>query len=98
MFIFEKHDLQKGGYVCFCKKCGLIKGGIKIKRVGFKPLCTLCDTGTCIITRSRSGGGTQVWFGRDVPPRNLKVDHTNTSFSRKSNPFIYQSAQFWAKF
>ena len=31
MFIFEKHDLQKGGYVCFCKKCGLIK------RVGFKP-------------------------------------------------------------
>ena len=39
MFIFEKHDLQKGGFVCFRKKVWFdIKGGIKIKRVGFKPL------------------------------------------------------------
>ena len=38
-------------------------------------------------------------FGRDVPMQNLKADteSTNTNFSRKSDPCIYQSAQFWAK-
>ena len=35
-------------------------------------------------------------FGRDVPLQNLKV-HSYTKFSRKSDPFIYLSAQFWAK-
>ena len=33
-------------------------------------------------------------FGRDVPPWNLKVDYTNTSFSSQNNSFIYQLAQF----
>ena len=37
-------------------------------------------------------------FGRDVPPRNLKVDPYNTNFSRKSDPFMYQLVQFVAKF
>ena len=39
--MFEKHDLQKGGYVVCVKSVVDIKGGIKIKKVSFKPLCTL---------------------------------------------------------
>ena len=38
-------------------------------------------------------------FGRDVLPRTLKVDpYKYQCFSRKSDPFMYQSAQFGAKF
>ena len=33
-------------------------------------------------------------FGWEVPPRNLKVDPYNYNFSRKSDPFKYQLAQF----
>ena len=36
--------------------------------------------------------------GRDILLRNLKVDPYKYQFSRTSNPFIYQSAQFWIKF
>ena len=37
-------------------------------------------------------------FGRDVPPRNLKVDPYKYQFFKKNDPFIYQSAQFLPKF
>ena len=38
-------------------------------------------------------------FGRDVSLRNLKVDpFIYQFFKEKSDPFIHQSAQFWAKF
>ena len=38
-------------------------------------------------------------FVRDVCRHWIwKLTHINTSVPRKSNPFIYQSAQFWAKF
>ena len=43
------------------------------------------------------GGGFQLGFGRDMLLRNWKRTNTNTNFWR-SAPFIYQSAQFWAKF
>ena len=48
-----------------------------------------------------SGGGGGVikfGFGRDVPPWHLKVDPHKHQFFKKSEPFIYQSAQVWAKF
>ena len=38
-------------------------------------------------------------FGKDVPPRNLKVDlYKYQFFQENGDPFIYQLAQFWAKF
>ena len=37
-------------------------------------------------------------FGRHVPLQNLKVDPYKYQFARKSDPFIYQSTQFGAKF
>ena len=45
-------------------------------------------------------GVTQVWFlvCRDVPSWNLKVDPYKNKFFKKSDLFIYQSTQFWAKF
>ena len=42
--------------------------------------------------------GLNFGFGRDVPQGIWKWTHTNTNFWRKSDPFIYQSAWFWANF
>ena len=37
-------------------------------------------------------------FGRDMPLQNLKADPYKYQFSRKSDPLIYQLAQFLAQF
>ena len=37
-------------------------------------------------------------FGRDMLPQNLKEDPYKYQFFKKSDTFIYQLAQFWAKF
>ena len=51
-------------------------------------------------TRFR-GGGVEVLkfdFGRDVLLEIWKLTFTFTKFPRNSDPFIYQSTQFWTKF
>ena len=44
------------------------------------------------------GGELKFSFGRDVPLGIWNWTNTNTNFPRKSDPFIYQSTWFWAKF
>ena len=48
--------------------------------------------------RVGEGGILKFGFGRDMPLLNVKVDPYKYQFSKKSDPFIYQSAQFGTKF
>ena len=47
---------------------------------------------------NRGRGGVKFGCGREVLPRNLKVDPYKYKISRKSDPFIYQSVQIWLNF
>ena len=47
---------------------------------------------------SNPKGALKFGFGKDVPQWNLKVDSYKYQFFQKSDPFIYQSDKFYAKF